>query len=486
MMRINLIFVILLSVAWCGCKITQKEEVKKPNVVLIIADDLGWMDLGYTGSSFYETPNIDALAASGMTFTDAYAASPVCSPTRSSIMCGKTPARTKNTDWFGAPQPGAAFPGWMGHSDRTLEPASYVEHMSLEEYTIAETLRDNGYKTFIAGKWHLGHDEKYWPENQGFDINRGGFAMGHPPLNDEYDGYFSPYGNPRLTDGPKGEYLPYRLVDETRRFIQENKDSTFFIYYPMYLVHTPLQAREELIAKYQQKRDSLNLGDEFVDFGDRKLRTNQSNVVYAAMVEAMDQAIGKVTSELKAAGVDDNTIIIFTADNGGLSTNSAPTSNLPLKGGKGWMYEGGIREPMFVIWPGVTPAKSKCNEPVLTTDFYKTIVEMTGIAHPKQETDGESLVPLLKQSEGFDRKVVCWHYPHYSPQGGKPASAIRSGNWKLIKNYETNTSELYNLKDDIGETKDLSDVEAEVVNHLEQELDAWLTDLEASLPTKIK
>lgn len=482
MNRLKLIIAVLLAVFLCSCQTTQQKAEKKPNVVLIVADDLGWMDMGYTGSTFYETPNIDALAASGIIFTDAYAASPVCSPTRSSIMSGKTPARTKNTDWFGAPQPGDPFPGWMGHKERTMEPATYAEHMPLEEITIAEALRDNGYKTFIAGKWHLGHEEEYWPENQGFDINKGGFAMGHPPLNDEYDGYFSPYGNPRLSDGPKGEYLPYRLVDETTKFIQNNKNSAFFIYYPLYLVHTPLQAREELITKYQQKRDSLELGDEFVDFGDRKLRTNQSNVVYAAMVEAMDVAIGRVVEELKVAGVDDNTIIIFTADNGGLSTNSAPTSNLPLKGGKGWMYEGGIREPMFVIWPGETQPNSICSEPVVTTDFYKTIIDMTGVEMPNQDTDGESLVPLLKSDEGFSRDYICWHYPHYSPQGGKPASAIRSDNWKLIKNYETNQVELYNLKDDIGETNDRSETEVELTQQLEKELEAWLTEMDASMP----
>lgn len=483
MNKLRQIVIIVLAVVVGACQVTPNKETKRPNVVLIVADDLGWMDLGYTGSSFYETPNIDALAASGMIFTDAYAAAPVCSPTRSSIMCGKAPARTKNTDWFGAPQPGTEFPGWMGHKNRSLEPAAYTEHMPLEEITIAEALRDNGYKTFIAGKWHLGHEEKYWPENQGFDINKGGFAMGHPPLNDEYDGYFSPYGNPRLTDGPKGEYLPYRLVDETKKFIQENKDSTFFIYHPLYLVHTPLQARKELINKYQQKRDSLKLTDEFVDFGERKLRINQSNVVYAAMVEAMDQVIGEIAKELKAAGVEDNTIVIFTADNGGLANNSAPTSNLPLKGGKGWLYEGGIREPMFVVWPGTTNPRSICAEPVVTTDFYETIIEMTGIAQPEQETDGESLVPLLKQETGFARQSICWHYPHYSPQGGKPSSAIRSGDWKLIKNYETNKIELFNLKNDIGETTDLSEENIEIKQKLESELENWLEEVDASMPT---
>lgn len=480
----RLLFVLMAFLALGSCQSAKQQQKGQPNVILIVADDLGWMDLGYSGSSFYETPNIDAMAASGMIFTDAYAASPVCSPTRSSIMCGKTPARTRNTDWFGAPQPGAEFPVWMGHENRQLEPAAYKDYMPLEEYTIAEALRDNGYKTFLAGKWHLGHDEKYWPEHQGFEINKGGFEMGHPPLNDEADGYFSPYGNPRLSDGPKGEYLPYRLVDETTKFIRENKENPFFVYHPLYLVHTPLQAREELIAKYQHKRDSLKLTDEFIDFGDRKLRTNQSHVAYAAMVEAMDQVIGKIAKEVRESGIEDNTIIIFTADNGGLSTNSAPTSNLPLKGGKGWVYEGGIREPMFVVWPGITKAKTTCNEPVITTDFYKTIVEMTGIPKPQQLTDGKSLVPLLKQEKDFERKALYWHYPHYSPQGSAPASAVRSGDWKLIKNYETNRLELYNLKTDIGETKNLSEQNIEMKQQLESKLNEWLKEMDASIPVK--
>ena len=482
MQRLRLLKVILVVLVFAGCQSTSQTKNEHPNVILIVADDLGWMDLGYTGSSFYETPNIDSLAASGMIFTDAYAASPVCSPTRSSIMSGKNPAKTKNTDWFGAPQPGDEFPGWMGHKTRKLEPAAYIEHMSLDEITIAEALRNNGYKTFIAGKWHLGHDEKYWPQNQGFEINKGGFSMGHPPVNDEADGYFSPYGNPRLSDGPKGEYLPYRLVEETRKFIHENKGNPFFVYHPLYLVHTPLQAKEELIAKYQKKRDSLKLSDDFINFGDRKIRTVQSNVVYAAMVEAMDQVIGEIAKEVRASGIEDNTIIIFTADNGGLSTNSAPTSNLPLKGGKGWMYEGGIREPMFIIWPGITKPGSKCSEPVITTDFYKTIVEMTGIEKPNQNADGKSLIPLLKQEKEFEREALYWHYPHYSPQGGKPASAIRSGDWKLIKNYETNQVELYNLKEDIGEMNDLSKINVEVKQKLENKLENWLEEVDASMP----
>ncbi len=489
MQRLRLLTIMLVVLAFVGCQSTSQTEKKQPNVILIVADDLGWMDLSYTGSSFYETPNIDAMAASGMIFTDAYAASPVCSPTRSSIMSGKAPARTKNTDWFGAPQPGVNSPGRMKHGNRTMEPAAYLEHMPLEEITIAEALHDNGYKTFIAGKWHLGHEEKYWPENQGFEINKGGFAKGHPPLNDEANGYFSPYGNPRLTDGLKGEYLPYRLVDETKKFIQENKENHFFVYYSFYLVHTPLQARKELIEKYQQKRDSLGLEDEFIDFRGRKLRTNQSNVVYAAMVEAMDRVVGDIADEIKASGIEDNTIIIFTSDNGGFSTNlanSAPTSNFPLKGSKGWMYEGGIRVPMFIVWPGITKPGSKCNEPVITTDFYKTIVEMTGIEKPEQDADGKSLIPLLKQEKEFEREAIYWHYPHYSNQGGKPSAAVRSGAYKLIEFYHDPRVELYNLEDDISEEHDLSEKMPETAARLRRMLHEWQDEQGARMPRRRK
>lgn len=468
-----------------SCCLNPNQSVNEnPNIILILADDLGWSDLGYTGSTFYETPNIDALAASGMIFTDAYAASPVCSPTRSSIMTGKAPARTRNTDWFGAPQPGDPFPSWMGHSERTLEPAAYKPHMDLEEYTLAEVLKDQGYKTFIAGKWHLGHEEKYWPENQGFDINKGGYLKGHPPINEEANGYFSPYGNPRLTNGPEGEYLPYRLASETKQFIRENKDTSFFVYHPFYLVHTPIQAQEEMIAKYERKKDSLMLKDTFTDFGDKKLRTNQSNPIYASMVEAMDKVVGDIYEEVKSLGIEDKTIIIFTADNGGLSTNSAPTCNFPLKAGKGWLYEGGIREPMFVIWPGQTAANSVSHEPVISTDIYQTIVDMIGIDDGNPITDGQSIVPILSGRKDFERKALYWHYPHFSPQGGKPGSAIRNGDWKLIKDYSTEKVELYNLKTDIGETIDLSEKNITISNNLLKELEGWLQEVGGELPQK--
>ncbi len=484
-LTLTILLIISTFIGTSSCSfITNTSEKTNPNIILILADDLGWSDLGYTGSTFYETPNIDALAASGMIFTDAYAASPVCSPTRSSIMTGKAPARTKNTDWFGAPQPGDPFPSWMGHAERSLDPATYKPHMDLEEYTLAEALKDNGYKTFIAGKWHLGHEEKYWPENQGFDINKGGYLKGHPPINEEANGYFSPYGNPRLSDGPVGEYLPYRLASETRQFIRDNRDTPFFVYHPFYLVHTPLQAQAKLIEKYEGKKDSLNLSDEFIPFGDKQLRTNQSNTTYAAMVEAMDQVVGEIYEEVKNSGIEDNTIIIFTADNGGLSTNSAPTSNYPLNGGKGWLYEGGIREPMFVIWPGQTNANSVSHEPVISTDIYQTVLEMLGFNTSDMISDGQSLVPLLSGGDDFERDALFWHYPHFSPQGGQPTSAIRSGDWKLIKDYSTGQVELYNLSTDIGESKNLSAKNTDISNRLLKELEEWLEDMNATLPQK--
>lgn len=324
-----------------------KPDKKKLNVLFFLVDDLGWQDLGYAGSKFYETPNIDALAKDSKIFKRAYAACPVCSPTRASIMTGKFPVRTGVTDWIGAPM----LKGWYRNTE--LLPAAYSDRLALDEVTIAEALKEGSYNTFFAGKWHLG-PEGFWPENQGFDINQGGVDKGNPGK-----GYFAPYTNPRLTDGPTGEYLPERLSDETSAYIKSQKgaDHPFFVFHSFYLVHTPLLAKEALIAKYQRKKDSLQLKDEFEIIGkdvydktkDREVRANHSQVVYAAMVEALDQAVGKIVNTLKETGVYEETLIIFTSDNGGLSTSEgSPTSNLPLKAGKGWAYEGGIREPLII------------------------------------------------------------------------------------------------------------------------------------------
>ena len=306
---------------------------RKTNIVFMLADDLGWRDLGCFGSSFYETPNLDRLAASGMMFTNAYAACPVCSPTRASIMTGKYPVRTGITDYIGAAQPAK----WSRNTK--LLPAPYQERLALEETTIAEAMKERGYATFFAGKWHLG-PEGYWPENQGFDINKGGIDRGGP-----YGGkkYFSPYGNPRLEDGPDGEHLPDRLGTETVKFIEANTDRPFLAYLAFYSVHTPLMARKDLEEKYRKKAEALKFaGPRFIPEGAREARQVQDHAIYGGMVEAMDQAAGKVLAALDRLHLTDHTIVVFMSDNGGLSTSEgSPTSNLPLRAGKGWMYEGG-------------------------------------------------------------------------------------------------------------------------------------------------
>ncbi|MHC5115482.1 MAG: sulfatase [Planctomycetota bacterium] len=459
--------------------------MNKPNFLFILIDDMGWTDAGCFGSTYYQTPNIDRLAAEGMKFTDAYAACPVCSPTRASIMAGKYPARMDTTDWFGAHQPQEIkdLPDdkWVSfYKKLPLLGAPYKEYLSLEEVTIAESLKQAGYQTFFAGKWHLGETEKHWPRNQGFDINKGGWQAGNPGSD-----YFSPYENPRLQDGPDGEHLPDRLANETVRFITDSKDAPFLAYLSFYSVHTPLNTRKDLEQKYLAKKKTMEIDTPiFGTEGRRKVRLVQDHAVYAGMVEAMDLAIGKVMDALRANGLDDNTIVMFMSDNGGLSTSEgSPTSNLPLRAGKGWMYEGGIREPVIIKWPGVTKPASVCSEPVTSTDFYPTILEIAGLPPmPKQHIDGVSWVPLLK-GQKLDRGPIYWHYPHYSPQGGGPASAVRDGHWKLIKWYEDDRLELYNLKEDIGETNNHADKNPELTQRLLNQLNKWLQETDAKFPS---
>jgi arylsulfatase A-like enzyme len=449
---------------------------KKLNVVFILTDDLGWKDLGCYGSTFYETPNIDALARDGMRFTRAYAACPVCSPSRASILTGKYPVRTGITDFIN--ETGAREPENWKHNTPLL-PAHYSLQLSLNEFTLAEALKAAGYMTYMAGKWHLG-SRGYWPEDQGFDINKGGNTAGHPPT------YFSPYRNPTLSDGPKGEYLPERLADETQAFIRNNRDTSFFIYQSLYLVHTPLQARKDLIEKYRQKKKKLGLKDEFGQEGSHKVRLNQCNPVYAAMVEAMDDAVGEIIKTLKEEGLYDHTLIIFTSDNGGLATSEGfPTSNLPLRAGKGWMYEGGIREPLIIRLPGVTRSGSVSESLVTSPDFYPTILN---ILHqppvPSQHMDGEVITPVLRGKQEKKRSLY-WHYPHYSNQGGGPASCVMTGNWKLIKFYglKGNTYELYHLKRDIGEQRDLSRRHPRRKAAMKAQLEKFLAGVSAKYPT---
>lgn len=448
---------------------------KKPlNFVFILVDDFGWADIGANNPhTFYETPNIDRIARSGMNFNNGYAANPVCSPTRYSIQAGKYPSRVDSTEWF------------SGKRSGRFNPAPLNDKMALSEVTLAEALKAHGYKTAFLGKWHLGEDEKYWPENQGYDINVGGWAVGSPR-----GGYFAPFQNPRLREYPKGSHLPKVLTDESVKILDQYKDDPFLLFQAFYSVHTPLQGREDLIAKYKAKRQKWLDADE-TEFGpeeqiwptDRKrqVRIRQCHAVYAAMIEAMDEQIGRVLDKLDELGIAENTAVILMSDNGGLSTSEgSPTSNLPLRGGKGWLYEGGIREPFLIRWPGVTEPGSQCDVPVISTDFYPTILDMAGLPPKKtQHLDGVSLVPLLKGGTRIDREALYWHYPHYSNQGGFPGGAIRMGDWKLLERFEDGRVHLYNIKLDVGERHDLADQHPERVERMRAKLHAWYKEVDA-------
>ncbi|KKL92384.1 hypothetical protein LCGC14_1885230 [marine sediment metagenome] len=479
MQRLCLIWCAIIAVAFASAGIctAQPPAAKDPiNFVFFLVDDLGYMDIGANNPNcFYDTPNVDRLAGSGVRFTNGYAACPVCSPTRFSIMTGKYASRADATNYF------------SGRRAERFASAPLHNRMDLEEVTLAEALKEHGYATFFAGKWHLGPKAPFWPENQGFDVNMGGISLGGP-----YGGkrYFSPYGNPRLEDGPDGEHLPDRLAAEACRFIEQNKDRPFLTYLSFYSVHTPLIAREDLRKKYQAKAERLGLLDKkqfaaeeqnFATNQPRKVRIVQSHAVYGGMVEAMDLAVGRVLSKLDALGLADNTAVFFMSDNGGLSTSEGlPTCNLPLRGGKGWLYEGGIREPYIIRWPGVTRGGATCDVPVISTDFYPTMLDMAGLP-PKSEQhlDGVSLVPLLKGDGKIDRDALFWHYPHYGNQGGFPGGAIRMGNWKLLERFEDGRVHLYNLAKDLGEKNDLAEKQPERVEAMRKRLHAWYKQVDA-------
>lgn len=335
-----------------------------------------------------------------------------------------------------------------------------------------------GYKTYFAGKWHLG-PEKHWPENHGFDINKGGYTAGQPKS------YFSPYGNPVLTDGENGEYLPERLANETANFIRQSKNEPFFVYHALYLAHTPLKAREDLIRKYEAKKAHLGLKDELGKEGSSDVRIIQSFTVYAAMVEALDNVVGKIVQTLKEEGMYDKTLIVFTSDNGGLSTSEGrPTSNLPLRAGKGWMYEGGIREPLIIRLPGVTKPGSVNHSLVSSPDFYPTILNITKTPLiPSQHVDGKVISKTLTGKK-LKNRTLYWHYPHYGNQGGKPSSCIMEGDWKLIKWYKRNAAfyELYNVQNDIGEKDELSSRYPKKVVSMKKKLEEFLSKADAKYP----
>lgn len=455
---------------------------EKLNFLFILADDLGYMDVGFNNANtFYETPNLDLLAASGMVFTDFYAACQVCSPTRASILTGKYPARSNTTNFF------------SGRRAGTFLPADFETHMALEEVTLAEALKEHNYRTFFAGKWHLG-PKGYWPTDQGFDINMGGGVNGLPRS------YFSPYRNvENLPAGPEGEFLTNRLATESVKFLDGVKQIPFLLYLSFHSVHTPLQAPKDLIAKYEAKAKKLGRTNDKGRWGTirevdpklklkgpRKLRIRQDHATYAAMVESLDTAVGRVLDRLNELGLKDNTAVIFMSDNGGVSTSEGwPTSNLPYKGAKGWMYEGGIREPVVIRWPGVTPPGTRCNVPAISTDFYPTMLDMAGFTQKgEQHVDGKSLVPLLRNPFAkFRRGPIFWHYPHYANQGGFPASAIRDGDYKLIQDLEDGAVELYNLIDDPEEHNNLEQLESDRAEEMLASLKAWRKEV-AAMPLR--
>jgi len=454
--------IFFLGLLFINCTNAQK---KKPNVLLILVDDMGWTDLGSYGSDLYQSPHIDKLANEGVQFTNSYSACTVCSPTRASIATGKYPARIHVTDWI----EGHKFP-WA-----KLNVPDWTMYLDSEEYTMAEAFKDAGYNTAHFGKWHLGEKEENWPENHGFDLNIGGWKKGAPNRNKKegYTGYFSPYGNPRLEDGPVGEYLTERLANEVCDYIDESSDAPFFVNLWLYNVHTPLQATQEKIDKYTKLIDTTS---------------RHQNPTYAAMVEHTDDAVGKIIAKLKEKGMYENTIILFSSDNGGLigKSKKTVTNNAPLRNGKGDIYEGGVRIPTIIYVPKNNFKRKKIAAPIISMDYYPTLTDLAGITTKKvtsQTVDGKSLLSLM-QGNTEEREAIYWHYPHYHQEGGVPYSAIRMGDWKLIENFETNTFELYNLKKDISESKNLVHKNPTIAEKLKNNLDAWRKDVNAQYPSQ--
>ncbi len=432
--------------------------LSKPNVLFILIDDMGWMDLGCQGNKNLRTPNIDNLAKGGMRFTDAYAPAPVCSPTRAAIITGQSPARLQITNHL--PHQDRFTP-----KDSKLLPAKMLNHLSLESETLAERLKkDAHYATAFIGKWHLytGRDKKYNPLNQGFDINIGGCSYGGPPT------FFDPYRIDFLPDRKEGEYLPNRLADEAIAFISEqnSKDKPFFVALWNYTVHWPMEAPDKLVEKYK------NLPVK----GYRDHR-------YAAMIEAMDIAIGKVLKSLDDLNITEETLVIFTSDNGPFGGVGDAS---PLRADKGHLYEGGIRVPLIVRWPGKVEAGAVEETPVILTDLHPTILAATGLdLNSTIPNDGHNLLPLLNGKEKLKNRAVYWHYPNFAfHRDNRLGSAIREGDHKLIHFYDTDSVELYNLKNDISEKNDLSGKMPQLASRLKNKLKVWLQDSGAVMPTK--
>ena len=497
--------VICTTLSLIAC--VQLYAAQKTNVVFFLVDDLGQRDLGCYGSQFYETPAIDQLAKEGMLFDNAYATCHVCSPSRASILTGKYPARTNLTEWL------------AGRPEREYEQLHHAEKLTSlpdEEITLAETLKQHGYATANYGKAHLRKD----PKTYGFDEAITGWVKSY------YHPFGGEYNKSLLANA--GDYYTDKLTDAAIDFIERNKDKPFFVHLEHFSVHDPIQGRKDLVEKYEKKLASMphQEGPDFIlepnpdgsTLSGDELKTlekddssethqnarvwwvkqKQDNIEFAGMVEATDQSLGRIRAKLKELGLEKNTIIIFTADNGGMAASnqyrgiSQPhegldkyfaSSNLPLRGAKGWNYEGGIRVPLIVYWPGKTQPDSMSHAIVTGTDYYPTLLDMLKLpALPDQHRDGKSFVPALK-AEDYDRGAVYWHFPHYSNHGFQsPNGAIRFGRYKLIEYYENGTVQLFDLENDIGEQNDLAGSYPAVTKKLKKMLHQWRNDVDAKMP----
>ena len=474
-MHFNVTIVVLYVFLFFSCKSNTTENYKSPNIVFILADDLGIHDLSITGSNYYETPNIDNIAKEGTVFANGYAASSVCSPSRASILTGQSPAMHGITDWIGA----ASGVDWRNNGNNTkIIPPTYNSYITDASTTLSNQFKNAGYNTFFAGKWHLG-DHPNHPERYGFNINVGGWKVGSPK-----GGYFAPWINPNLKSNYKGENLSIRLAEETAKFITLNKNKPFFAYLSFYAVHGPIETTQSKWQKYRNKAQKLSIADKgFKMERILPIRTVQDNPIYAGLIEQMDDAIGIVLAKLKELGLDSNTIIVFTSDNGGVASGDAfSTTNLPQRGGKGYQWEGGIRVPYFIKVPYKEHQPTIVSYAVTGADLYPTLLELAGISSPKNYTvEGKSLVPLL-ENENMEERPLFWHYPHYGNQGGEPASIIRKGDYKLIHYWEDGRNELYNLNTDEGEQDDLSVIKPNKTRVLYDELKTYLAHTKTQVP----
>ncbi len=464
--KVKQVFVILTVVCAALSDVESAEPQQRPNVLFILVDDLGWSDVGYNGRTWvYETPHIDQLARQGMVLTDFYSAGPVCSPTRASIMTGKAPARIGLTKWLYTPE---------------NDPPFVTHHLPMEEFIVAEALREEGYSTGYFGKWHLGYKAEHWAAHQGFETAKGGIDSPHawklawpdrePPLPENHTRFFSPYHMTHLENGPDGEFLTERLTNETIAFIEQHRGGSksgkpFFAFLSFHTVHTPLQPKPEKIEKYRKKIAALGLdGKQEKDRGEKAF---QNNAAYAGMVEHMDENVGRLLRRLDELDLRDSTIVIWTSDNGG---KGSVTSNLPLRGMKHNLYEGGIRVPTIIRWPDRIAANIRNATPLISTDFYPTILQLTGNApRNEQHLDGVSFADLLLgDRDSIERDALYWHYPH-----SRNEAAIRAGRYKLLHRFKTGRVELYDLKTDLGEQQDLSERKPELTARLLAQLKQW-------------